>query len=444
MVLAKSSAGIEIAGPDLRLAVLRSSLGKIRLLATHRIAGFLDLDEEAKKKAFRALVRSRRIPTARVYLALPREQGIVRQVDLPGEMSQKLAGVVRLQVETLSPWPLEEIYWDFGRGPQKKNGKLITITIAIIPRTILDPWIAFFKSVGVPLSGATLSSLAFANGTNALWKDAIPTIVLRQEHSYTEAVAVNGSRIAALTVPATEDTLSQPVIERLLPVAKLASAEGARLFVCGEKLDTTILEDNPALPIEGAKREFTRDFGAIATALVLLKESTFKSNLVPPALRYRESLLRLIPAYVLGILAACVGLALLVRGPYQNTVYASRLDAEIRKVAPQVREVAGQEAELNQLSGKSRALVAQLANHDYNLEALRELSRVLPASAFLVSYGYQDGNVTISGFAESASEIQNLLETSSMFKGAEFTNSVTRDATGKDRFTMKMTAGIGQ
>jgi len=349
-----------------------------------------------------------------------------------------------LQVETLSPWPLEEIYWDFGKEPQKKNRKLITITIAIIPRTILDPWIAFFKSAGVPLSGATLSSLAFANGTNALWKDAIPTIVLRQEHSYTEAVAVNGSRIAALTVPATEDTLSQPVIERLLPVAKLASAEGARLFVCGEKLDTTILEDNPALPIEGAKREFTRDFGAIATALVPLKESTFKSNLVPPALRYRESLLRLIPAYVLGILAVCMGLALLVRGPYQNTVYASRLDAEIRKVAPQVREVAGQEAELNQLSGKSRALVAQLANHDYNLEALRELSRVLPASAFLVSYGYQDGNITISGFAESASEIQNLLETSSMFKGAEFTNSVTRDATGKDRFTMKMTAGIGQ
>src|SRR6266516_4839432 len=298
MILAKSSVGVEIAGRDLRLAVLRSSVGKLRLLATHRIAGFLDLDEEGKKKAVRTLVRNSRIPGMRVYLTLPREHGIVRQVDLPSEMAQKLAEVVRLQVETLSPWPLQEIYWDFGQEPQKKSRKLITITIAIIPRTILDPWIAFFKSAGVPLSGATLSSLAFANGTNALWKDAIPTIVLRQEHSYTEAVAVNGSRIAALTVPATEDTLSQPVIDRLLPVAKLASAEGARLLVCGEKLDTAFLEDNPALPIEGAKREFTRDFGAIATALVPLKESTFKSNLVPPALRYRESLLRLIPAYV--------------------------------------------------------------------------------------------------------------------------------------------------
>src|SRR6266568_2740647 len=129
MILAKSSVGVEIAGRVLRLAVLRSSIGKLRLLATHRIAGFLDLDEEAKKKAIRTLVRNSRIPGLRVYLTLPREHGIVRQVDLPSEMAQKLAEVVRLQVETLSPWPLQEIYWDFGQEPQKKSRKLITITI---------------------------------------------------------------------------------------------------------------------------------------------------------------------------------------------------------------------------------------------------------------------------------------------------------------------------
>ena len=233
MILAKSSVGVEIAGRDLRLAVLRSSVGKLRLLATHRIAGFLDLDEEGKKKSVRTLVRNSRIPGMRVYLTLPREHGIVRQVDLPSEMAQKLAEVVTLQVETLSPWPLQEIYWDFGQEPQKKSRKLITITIAIVPRTILDPWIAFFKSVGFPLTGATLSSLAFGHGTNVLWKDDIPTIVLHQEQSYTEGIVVNGNRIAALTAPATEDTLPKPVIDRLLPVAKLASAEGSRLLVCG-------------------------------------------------------------------------------------------------------------------------------------------------------------------------------------------------------------------
>src|SRR5438093_6469572 len=106
MILAKTSTGVEIAGTDLRWAVIRSSLGKLRLLATGRIAGFLDLDGEARTKAVKTFVRNSHIPTTRVYLTLPREQGVVRQVDLPGEMGQKLPGVVKLQVETLSPWPL--------------------------------------------------------------------------------------------------------------------------------------------------------------------------------------------------------------------------------------------------------------------------------------------------------------------------------------------------
>lgn len=444
MILAKSSVGLEIGGKDLRVAVMRSRLGKVRLIAIHRVGGFADLDEEARKKAIKTLIRNNRIPTARVYLTLPREQGIVRQVDLPAEMGQKLADVVKLQVETLSPWPSDEIYWGFAQEAPKKNRKLSTITIAVISRKVLDPWILFFKSAGVPLSGATLSSLAFGHAANVLWKDAIPTIVLNLKESYTEGIVVNGSCIAAMTAPPAEDTVAPKGFDRLFAVAKLPSAEGSRLIVCGEKAEAFGVEDNPRLPIENTKREFTNDFGAIATALLPLKESSFDSNLVPPELRYRQSQLRLIPTYIAGLLAICMGITLLAREPYQNRVYASRLDAEIRKVGPQVKEVASQEAELNQFSVKARAFTVHLQNHDYNLEALRELARVLPASAFLASYGYQDGTVTISGFAQSASEIQNLLETSSIFKGVEFTSSVTRDATGKDRFTMKMSVGVGQ
>jgi Tfp pilus assembly protein PilN len=117
--------------------------------------------------------------------------------------------------------------------------------------------------------------------------------------------------------------------------------------------------------------------------------------------------------------------------------YSSGLDSEIRKIAPEVRQVANQEAELNDLSTRLRAFTATLQTRDRNLEALRELARILPPTAFLSNYSYQDGSITVSGFATSASEIQNLLESSPMFKNAEFSNSVTRDA-DKDRFTVKL------
>ncbi|HYR89048.1 MAG TPA: PilN domain-containing protein [Terriglobia bacterium] len=445
MIFSKTSVGFEVGDKDLCLAVMRSNLGKVQLDGVHRIAGFIEMNDEERKKAIRTLVKSVRVPTTRVYLSVPRTQGIVRQINLPGDLGQKVADVMKLQVETLSPWPLEEIYWDFVTEPPKKNRKLSTTTIAIIPKTALDPWIAFFKAVGIPLSGATLSSLAYGHGASVLWGGVVPTVILHLQQSCTEGVVVNGSFLAAMTAPSTEGTIApKAFVDRLLSVAKLPSGDGSRLLVCGRDLDPSFTEENPHLPLENAKLEASGDFGALATALLPLKESAFKSNLVPPQLRYRESQLRLIPTFILGFVSLCVCAALFVREPYQNTVYASRLDVEIQKIAPQVKEVANQEAELNALSGRYRALAAHLQNHDYNLEALRELARVLPPTAFISNYSYQDGTMTISGIAPSASEIQNLLENSPILKGVEFTTSVTRDDSGKDRFTLKMAVGVAQ
>lgn len=445
MFLAKSSLGIEISGNDLRLAVTRSHFGKLRLAAIHRIADFMTLSDEERNKAIRTLAKNHHLPTSRVYLAVPRDQGIVRQVDLPSDITHKLADIVKIQVETFSPWPLDEIYWDFAHESQKNGQKLTTVTIAIVPRSALDPWIRFFKSAGVPLSGATLSSLAYAHGVHTLWKDATVTLILHKEASYTEGVVVNHGRVAALTASSDGGSAdTKAFVDRLLSVAKLPSAESSRVIMYGGNTDAEASEENPNLPLENAKPHAASDFGAIATALSPLKGSAFSSNLIPRELRYRESQLQLIPTYILGFLAIFMGLALLAREPYQTMAYSSRLDVEIQRIAPEVTEVSNQESELNQLSTRWRALTSVLQARDYSLEALRELTRVLPASAFVTNYSYQDGAITISGFAQSASEIQSLLENSLVFKGVEFTSSVTREASGKDRFSLKMTIEVAR
>ena len=226
-------------------------------------------------------------------------------------------------------------------------------------------------------------------------------------------------------------------MDRLLSAAKLTTSEGSRLIVCGN-LDESANETNPPLPLEDIKPDSTKDFGSIAAALLPLKETAFRSNLVPAELRYRESRRRLIPAFVLGFFTILMGIALAVREPYQSAIYASQLDGEIKTISPKVKEVAEQEKELEQLLQRYRNLTSQVQSHDYVLDTAGELARILPPSTFLANYSYQDGTITISGFAQSASEIQSLLESSPLFKGVEFANSVTRDPSGKDRFTLKM------
>src|SRR5262249_43623993 len=156
-----------------------------------------------------------------------------------------------------------------------------------------------------------------------------------------------------------------------------------------------------------------------------------------PGQRYRRNQLRLIPTYVLLVLTLLMGLLMLFREPYQAMVYASKLDVEIQAISPAIRELSVEEAELNRLSEKYRVLTNHFQSRDSNLDAIREISRILPQTAWLTSYSYQEGAISVSGFAPSAADVQKALEDSPLFKDVQFTNSVTRDASGKDRFAVK-------
>src|SRR5262245_16690501 len=102
MFLPKTSVGIEISGHELRLAVLRRAWGRVRLVALHRIPDFDTLSEEERKNTLQKLFRRVRIPAGLVFFAVPRSQGMVRQIDLPADIGEKFRNVVKLQVETLS------------------------------------------------------------------------------------------------------------------------------------------------------------------------------------------------------------------------------------------------------------------------------------------------------------------------------------------------------
>jgi Tfp pilus assembly protein PilN len=260
------------------------------------------------------------------------------------------------------------------------------------------------------------------------------------EGNYVEGLLVHGDFLHSMTL--TGEAIAaqaKTVVERLFSNGKLSSPEPARLIVYGPERGAVDSGDIPALPIEDAQSRLAAGFGAVAASVAGVRKTAFEANLVPKHLRYRRSQLQMLPTYVLLALAVLLGIGLLVRNPYQLMGYASSIDNEINNVSPQVRDVALQEAQLNSLSLKHRALTGHFQNRDFNLEALLELSRLLPPSAWLANYSYQDGVITVSGFADAASEVQRVLEDSALLKEVMFTAPVSRDAAGKDRFTLKAT-----
>src|SRR6185369_3952382 len=134
---------------------------------------------------------------------------------------------------------------------------------------------------------------------------------------------------------------------------------------------------------------------------------------------------------------AALAVLFLVREPYQQLVYAGQLEDEVRRLSPEVRSVADQEKQLNRLSDRLKALDAAVRTRDSNLEALRELAHILPPTTWLNSSQYQDGVITVSGYSPGAAALQKLIEDSPVFRDAQFASSITRDPSGKDRFTIR-------
>jgi Tfp pilus assembly protein PilN len=439
-----TTVGAEIADQDLRIAVVRDFAGKRRLVRTEVLAGFLGLSDEDRGPALLAVFKRTKISGLNVHLSFPGNCGIVRDLEFPAAqaLEANLRSAVTLQVESLSPWPVDEIYWDCA-WETEKGARSIVVHVGIVPRQVVDPWIGLFRSLGLALTGASLSSLSWAHGAITFWGTSRPAIVMAAENAYVEGTLIRDGRIHAATMEGSNPSELLPrCASQLMRSGRLESPEQLHVLVHGAAAPETEI-DASQLPVT-AGTDARNSFGAISTALLGLTRSGFRLNLIPSPLRFQRNRLQLVPAYLLGSVLVLLGLFAWLREPYQESLYAKQLDQESRRIAVEVRPVAQQEAQLNRASDRLKTLNSLIAARDGNLEALRELSRLLPPGTFLSSYSYQDKVVTISGVSESASAIQKLMEDSHVFHDAQFTSSITRDPSGKDRFSIRAAVQVQQ
>ena len=136
-----------------------------------------------------------------------------------------------------------------------------------------------------------------------------------------------------------------------------------------------------------------------------------------------------------------MGAALVLREPYQWSVYGAALGSEIDSLKPAVAEVSAKEDAFRKATTDYETLRSRVETYDSNLEGLLELAHLLPLDCWISSYSAQGRTVTLGGFAQSASAVQKILEESPWFEDVQFSSPVVRDASGKDRFNIKATVG---
>lgn len=461
MIYMRNSVGVEIRGQDLVISCVQSNLSAGVFTHFRRVLQYRERDQAEVQKDVDQFFRVSRASRENVTLGLPRGDVVIRYLDLPAEVSDNLKQVVSYQVQSYEPTEEEKYYYDFAPLKQTAGSKRIQVLLVMIKRAILDGHLLSLKGIGLRPAVVTVGSFGLANlflqsrkGSNGgtavlldLAPDRIEILALkggRLLHSH-EADKPADSGWRDLTIreleAATEAVKMGPddTIDHLILSGEAAEAAREELREVIPDCETVSRHVRLEMPAQNLAhlQEGASSLGLAFGGLV--RRPPIKLNLLPAEMRFRQTRWAYIPSVILGVIILILLAALGLRGTVQERYLVRKLQSETGALRSRVESVQKLRAEMKRLEAETKLTEDLVRRRDMNLEALRELTAILPGDTFLSVYSNKDGTIQISGSSTAAPDLIPKLEKSPLFKDVQQRGQVFRDAqTGKDRFIFEM------
>ena len=164
------------------------------------------------------------------------------------------------------------------------------------------------------------------------------------------------------------------------------------------------------------------------------REGLMSLNLLPEASRSYESPLAAVPTYALAGLVVLLAMGMGLRGSVQDWTYGRYLEQERQALLPEIQELEKLQAENQETMAHLATLSSLRRSGAFPLDLLEELTRTLPADAWLQQMQYDGSTVTLSGTAPSASAVLQAVSGSNYMEAAQFTAALNRTPEGKEIF----------
>jgi hypothetical protein len=365
-----------------------------------RVVGTLSFEDAMHHAAgvwgteYAAFVRKHGCAHVAATVLLPRREVMVRQVALPGVTDKDLPAAIEFQLDGLHPYREEDVATSWARIPGTSS-----VLIAITRRAVIERFVTLFAEAGIQVGAFTCSAAAI-HAALRMFRPAPSSSGLLAYEPAESGVEIYGESASRPVFSATFDV----PLERAAPMA--ASELRLDADTAPQGLDT-LFNASPALPYAAAL--------ASACPLMALPVNLLPSELRPSGVRWLW-----IPSAALGaaVLLLAVGLALFPR--YDTTRYLASLNAEIARVAP----LAARSTALDRQIAAARRNTAQLdalrARTKSDMDVLAEMTRILPAPAWLNLLELTRTQVTLAGETQQAAPLLQSIDASPLFQNSEF------------------------
>lgn len=384
-----------------------------------------------------------------VHLCLSRQELLLNRLVLPTAARENLGQVLEYEIERVIPLPRDEIFYDYQvrESGQGENGRLAVLVVSV-PRRVVHQYVEALEQAGVRPKSVVVAAAALGDYT-AFCRGALaqPVALLVRDGADGElAVFVERQLVASHALrgmaPSTAE-VNAMVRRDLAEVFHVVEAP-VDLLVAAHANGT------PAVP-EGTANLFALASGrldaptsffdsgepallpAVGAALGAVREGVVDINLLPAEHRpgLQEGLfvpLLLVVAIV--VLALVYGGSIIVRDEMTRRTLAR----EAEELEPQVAAIKKQEADVRKFQTQIATLTE---NQDRRtVQFLKELTEKIPPDAYLTTLRYRNNRIEMDGFATKSSELIQILESSPMFRNAQFTSPITQGQGGQERFSI--------
>jgi hypothetical protein len=461
MIYLQTSIGIELRGEDMLISSFQSNFSGGVFTHFKRIAGYGQRDKESLRQEVLNFFRSAGLGKDNVVLGIPRKDVVLRYLDLPSEIEDNLKQVMQYQVQSFEPTEEDKYYYDYSVLRGSGASKRLSILLAMVKKSTLDDYLGLLRLFGIRPVAVACSSMGLVNIFLHNRKDIQDkTYILADlKPSSVEVLALRNGTIAySREVPREGDQgwrnlLLREIDEATSRIRLAPESSLEQIVLAGESSESAYAEIKAAIPdcklmknfipgkVPGENKVYLQEAAStIGLAYSgMARKPSVKVNLLPDALKIRQTRWAYVPAAILGLAILALLLALGFHQTVQNRKLLRDLDQKILALTAPVKKAQSYRTQADALEKRIQFVEELLRGRDMNLEILRELTTILPPDTYLNTYSNKDGIIQIGGFSGSPYELVPKLEKSPLLKDVVPRGSILRDfQTGKDRFSFEM------
>lgn len=451
--------GLDIRPDGVRYACLRHDRRGLTLLhqdTWHGEAtdeGFLRMAEGVRASLDRQQIRPELI-----VAGLPRQWCFLKTLTLPAMEEENLQQALAFELEKHLPVEPETVHYDH-MIVEDRPGSTMTVLVGAVNREIIDSLLEAWRATDLEPEALVPSPIANGALLARCQPDLAqaPRVVLVEEEE--QAVGVDCFEEGHLTStqrfsheglagPDAMAHLQKELAGVLSPTPSTTDSPtpipwfflGSPESIVRQAMQTLGQPSPTAIGYQTAFRvpgglEVEHFHTAVGLALYGTQAAAVPMNLIPPPPVEDRPSRRLSKRAVLLGAALVVVLGLYGTITIRNHWELRRLKSSVAALQPQVEAVNRLKRELNQINDEGKAIEEKVLRDPSAIELLKELTLVIPNSAWLTDTQLKDHKLNIGGYSDSALELIDVLEESPWFANVEFRGTITKRA-GKERFKL--------